>query len=200
MPQELLLASATPGFHLAYGESRDRDTAKDIKWGERGVKYYRRLHPGTVVTHKPSSLWKRRGGTPEARAAEDSLNSVAGSSPASGVASPLPGEESEKETTLDAYVDIGELDIGDDVLVRYRGGDAMYPARVLKVDSDASSMDVIFLEGRMQTQVPFQWVSSVTPASRPKYSRRQRSGRLVKEELWKLLGANLGTANVRAVF
>ncbi|MEL0224888.1 MAG: hypothetical protein VXA12_11625, partial [Gammaproteobacteria bacterium] len=195
MPQELLLATATPGFHLAYGESRERDMARDIKWGERGVKYYRQLHPGTVVTHKPSSLWKRRGGVPEAGAAEDSLDSVAGSSPASGVVSVAQDEESERETSLDAYLDVRELDVGDDVMVSYRGGDNRYPARVLKSDPEASNMDVIFFEGRTQMHVPFQWVSSVTPVSRPKYSRRQRSGRLVKEELWKLLGENLGSAN-----
>ena len=79
--------------------------------------------------------------------------------------------------------------------VRYKGGDALFPARVITNYPAENRMDVIFLEGREGEKVPYTWVVSKTPKELRRFTGREASRRLNKNSLWQQLGESEGTAN-----
>lgn len=71
---------------------------------------------------------------------------------------------------------VEDLCVGDDVQLRYLGGEMEFPGHVAAVRPDR--VDILLLTGTEADDVLLDWVRSVEPRSSQRYTARERSGRL----------------------
>tara|TARA_E500000331_G_scaffold340715_1_gene372317 strand:+ start:15 stop:4094 length:4080 start_codon:yes stop_codon:yes gene_type:complete len=188
IPFEWLRDIGSAGFRMALSLSEQLDLPEDFKRGSIAVKQYQKTHPGTKVQRKTSSLWKR---TSESGDSGESSTTEEGSIPSSDKEIAKSGVEEE----IEEMRAVAELGVGEDVAVRYGGGNDLFPARVITNYPTENRMDVRFFEGRECKKVPYAWVVTKTPRELRRFTGREASRRLNKSCLWQQLGESEGAAN-----
>ena len=182
LPKALLKNPESPEFSRAYRLAVERDVQDDHRWGAELLRALRKK------THDFNHAHNMEQTDPDDEHERDDETLSLSASDVETVP-----EVVEPDNTEATVKSVESLCVGDDVLVRYLGGEAEFPGRVAAVRGDR--MDVVLLVGTEANDVPLEWVRSVEPISSKRYTARERSGRLVRNLLWRLLGSTEGEAN-----